>query len=88
MSRYLIQSVESYRVDSEAEAKSLIEEAKRDGNYMLKKYNSEYKERKQKGEVVDAWYKVSLTKQFTDEKEPNGMYSVNYTTGSSFDNID
>ena len=88
MSRYLIQSVESYRVDSEAEAKSLIEEAKRDGNYMLKKYNSEYKEIKQKGEVVDAWYKVSLTKQFTDEKEPNGMYSVNYTTGSSFDSID
>ena len=84
MSRYLIQTVETYRVDSEAEAKNLIEEAKKEGIYQLKKYNSEYKERKQKGEVIDAWYKVTLTKAFTDEREPIGMYSVGYSTGSTF----
>ena len=40
MSRYLIQTVETYRVDSEAEAKNLIEEAKKEGIYQLKKYNT------------------------------------------------
>ena len=84
MSRYLIQTVETYRVDSEAEAKNLIEEAKKEGIYQLKKYNSEYKERKQKGEVVDAWYKVTIVKVFTDEKEPNTQVDISYDSGSAF----
>lgn len=84
MSKYLIQTVETYRVDKEAEAKNLIETAKADGNYILKKYNSEYKERKQKGEVIDAYFKVSLTKCFTDEKDPQYVYSVDYSEGDNF----
>ena len=84
MSKYLIQTTEMYRVDSESEAKNLIEDAKTSSIYELKKYTSEYKERKQKGEVVDAWWKVVLTKTFTDEKEPMGSAEVGYNNGSAF----
>jgi len=82
--RYLLETTENYRVDNESEAKALIEEAKTGSNYTLKKYSSQYKERKQKGEVVDAWYKVTLVKVFTDEKEPDAQVEVTYGEGSAF----
>ena len=68
--KYLIQTVETYRVDSEENAAALIDEAKTDHNFVLTKYTSEHKEKKAKGETVDSWYRVTLTKFFTDEKEP------------------
>ena len=51
--------------------------------YTLAKYSSVYKERKQKGEVIDAWHRVSLTKVFDDEKEPISSVSVEYDTEGS-----
>lgn len=84
--KYLIQTVETYRVDKEDEAKKMIEEAKADNHFILKKYSSEYKERKQKGEVIDTYYKVTLTKAFTDEKEPEFRTEISYAndTESAF----
>lgn len=76
--KYLIQTVETYRVDKEDEAKRMIEEAKSDNHFILKKYSSEYKEKKQKGEVIDTYYKVTLTKAFTDEKEPEFRTEISY----------
>lgn len=78
MARYLIQTTEVYRVDSEAEAKALIEEAKDEDISNLKKYNCEYKNQKAKGEIVQEWYRVTLTKSFADEKEPAESVSINY----------
>lgn len=84
--KYLTQTVETYRVDKEDEAKKMIEEAKADNHFILKKYSSEYKERKQKGEVIDTYYKVTLTKAFTDEKEPEFRTEISYAndTESAF----
>ena len=76
--KYLIQTVETYRVDKEDEAKRMIEEAKSDNHFILKKYSSEYKEKKQKGEAIDTYYKVTLTKAFTDEKEPKFRTEISY----------
>lgn len=76
--KYLIQTVETYRVDKEDEAKRMIEEAKSDNHFILKKYSSEYKEKKQKGEVISTYYKVTLTKAFTDEKEPEFRTEISY----------
>lgn len=76
--RYLTQVVESYRVDREEQVLEMIEEAKQDNRFTLTKHTSQYKERKQKGEVIDAWYKVTLTKVFTDEKEPEANVTINY----------
>lgn len=86
MSKYLINVTENYRVDSESEVEQLIKEAKESSEYSLTKHSSTYKERKQKGEVIDAWWKVSLTKTFTDEKEPIGTTTIIYdnSEGSAF----
>lgn len=78
MSKFLISTVETYRVDTDDEAKTLIEEAKNSSMFELGKYSSEYKERKSKGEVIDAYYKVTLTKFFNDIKEPSQHIKVGY----------
>lgn len=84
MAKYLISVTETYRVDTEAEAAKIIEEAKVNGKYVLSKYSSVKKERKQKGDIIDEWYRLTLTKVFTDEKEPDTNIEVIYNNGSAF----
>lgn len=78
MAKYLISTTEVYRVISEKAAQDLIDEAKADSSYDLVKYNCEHKERKQKGEVIDDWFKVTLFKKFTDEKDPTVLTNIIY----------
>lgn len=78
MSKFLVSTTEVFRVDTDEEAKGLIEEAKRSSMFELGKYSSEFKVKKQKGEVVDEWYKVTLVKHFNDEKEPSQHIKPNY----------
>lgn len=82
--KYLLNTTEVYRVDSEAEAAQLIENAKQESGYILGKYTSQYKERKQKGEVIDSYWKVTLTKEFTSEKEPELQTTIKYEMESAF----
>lgn len=77
--KFLIQTTETYRVDSEEQVKQIIEEAKNDNHFIVKKYTSQFKERKQKGEVIDAYWKLSITKEFADEKEPQFQTEIEYT---------
>ena len=74
--KYLLGTTEVYRLDSESEANTLLEDAKQEGN--LSKYSCVHKERKSKGEVIDEWYRVTLTKTFTDEKEPDQSVLISY----------
>lgn len=78
MSKYLVSTVETYRVDTEAEATKAIEEAKNDNAYVLGKYTSEHKTRKAKGEIIDEYWKLSLTKLFNDIKEADTPVTVSY----------
>ena len=55
---------EEWIANTEEEAKDLIEKAKLDNTYELTKYSSDKKEKKSKGEVVDSWFVVKLTKTF------------------------
>lgn len=80
--KYLIETTEVYRCDTEDEAKALIEEAKKTST--LKKYNCIAKERKQKGETVDSWFRLTLTKVWDSEKEPCGSTTVKYGVSSAF----
>ena len=82
MAKYLIKTTEEHRADSEREAAELIEAAKKDDRYALAKYSSVHKERKQKGEVVDEYFIVTLVKVFDDAKEPCGEASVEYKIGA------
>ena len=78
MSKYLITTTEVYRVDSEPEVETLINEAKEDSKFSVAKYNCEHKERKQGGEVIDNWYRVQIVKSFNNEKEPETKVEVSY----------
>lgn len=78
MSRYLIKVTEQYRCDTEAEAEALINEAKENKQYTVIKTSSEMKTTKAKGEVVDEWRRVLITKEFTSEKEPSEQIVISY----------
>lgn len=79
--KFLLTTTEVYRVDNEAEAEKLIEEAKADNHFILSKYQSQFKEKKQKGEVIESYHKVTLVKEFTSEKEPEFSCNITYTDG-------
>lgn len=79
MSKYLCKTVETYRVDTEEEANFLIEDNKNQTTFELIKYSSEYKTRKSKGEIIDEYWVVSLTKGITDIKEPDRRIKVEYS---------
>lgn len=85
MSKYLLNVTEVYRVDTESEAIKFIDEARQDNRFTLKKHSSVYRERKQKGEVVDSWYRLTLTKAWDDEKEPCGATKVSYGVSCAWD---
>lgn len=84
MSKYLLKVEETYRADSETEAAQIINEAKQDKRFTLSKYSSVKRERKQKGEIVDEWMRVTLTKTFDDEKEPVNQVTVAYDVDDAF----
>lgn len=63
----LCKRTEEWRVNDEAEAKVLIEQAKANENvegYELKSYKMVKKDKKSKGEVIDEWVIVTLVKQW------------------------
>ena len=76
MSKFLCAVTETYRIDSESEADELIAAARENGIYELKKYNLQKKEVKSKGEVIDEYYMLSLTKSIQDPKEPSSYIEV------------
>ena len=69
---YLIKTTEMYRCATEKEANELIQKAKQSTTYTVSKHSSEIKTLKAKGEIVDEWRRVTITKVFTSEKEPEG----------------
>jgi hypothetical protein len=82
---HLIKVEETYRADSEKEAAKLINDAKNNNSFTLSKYTSVHRELKQKGEVVDEWQRVTLTKIIDDEREPIGSTVISYDAfGSAF----
>lgn len=76
--KYLISTKEVYRVDTENLVENLVNEAKNDNRFVLTKYNVEKREQKMKGVVVDEWFRVTLEKKFTDEKEPESEVRIDY----------
>lgn len=76
MSKYLINRIDTFRVDTEEEAKVFIEQLKQ-GSGELLKHSIEYKEQKAKGEVIQSWYRLVVKRQYNDEKEPIISFSQN-----------
>ncbi|MBP3801444.1 MAG: hypothetical protein J6I85_05445 [Clostridia bacterium] len=65
--RILLNNTETYRVDTEEEAKALIEEMKENASdYIVDSYSSVRKEKKKKGEIIAEGYQVKITKKYSD----------------------
>lgn len=75
---HLIKTTEVYRVETEDEAKKFIEEQKQNDSYEMVKYSSEYKVKKVKGQIEEEWFRVTLVKNFDDEKDPIGSVKISY----------
>ena len=75
---HLIKTTEVYRVETEDEAKKFIEEQKQNDSYEMIKYSSEYKIKKAKGQIEEEWFRVTLVKNFDDEKDPIGSVKISY----------
>ncbi len=82
--KFLLTTTEVYRFNDEPSAVKFIEDEKTKPGYTVIKSAVDYKERKQKGEVIDFWWKVTLVKKFNDEKEPERDVDVTYDNGSAF----
>lgn len=80
MAKYLINRIDTFRVDSEQEAKEFVEQLKTGGGEVLK-HSIEYKEQKAKGEVIQDWYRLVVKRQYNDEKEPDYAYENNNEIG-------
>ena len=77
--RYLTQVQETYRLPNEKEVESFLNELKNDNRFVIKKYSSVKKERKQKGEVIDEWIQFTVVKIFNDEKEADTIVNIDYS---------
>lgn len=67
MAKLLMKTTDVYRVDTEEEAMAMIEDAKEnqnEGSFVVTKSGYVMKTKKQKGEIVDAWYICSIEKTF------------------------
>lgn len=78
---FLTSVTETYRVNSETEVELMLAEARKAPEYELKKYNIEKKERKESGEVVDRWFRVTMVKLFANEKDPQEEVGIRYEVG-------
>lgn len=64
----LLKQTDEIRVESEVQAKNLIEEFKekaREEGYEITSYTSTLKEKKSKGEVIDSFYIVKIVKRWS-----------------------
>ena len=78
MSKYLINDVVTYRVDTVEEVEILHEELKANPTFQLAQFSYQTKEIKVKGEVEDTYQLVKAKLVFNNEKEPESDISINY----------
>lgn len=73
--KYLITRTDIYRCDTEEEAKAFIQDLKDAGNCVISS-TIQMKDRKQKGEVIDEWTRLTVKTVYNDEKEPDTPFET------------
>lgn len=67
MSFEIMKQTDEIRVETEQDAKSLIESFKQkadEGGYEIASYAATHKEKKSKGEIIDSYYVVKIVKKW------------------------
>ena len=75
---YLIKTIETYRLPSEESADVFLKEMKENPVFEVIKHVTTKKDIKEKGEIVESYYKVEVTKVFNEEKYPNSEIDIEY----------
>ena len=78
MIKYLLSATNTYRVHTVAEVEALHEELKNNPDFELVQFSYTTKDVKVKREIVDQYQVVKAKLVFTNEKEPEVMYEVEY----------
>jgi hypothetical protein len=76
--KYLVSTTEVYRVDNMEAVEALQEAVNSDSKYEVASFTYKAKCKKQKGEIIDEWYQVTVKKVFNDEKDPYSSITVKY----------
>ena len=76
--KYLLNVVETYRLEDENQVEAFLKELKADDRFIVTRYSSTKKEIKAKGEIIEEYIKFSVTKTFNSEKEPENEVSIDY----------
>ena len=79
--RYLLKAVDTYRVPTVEDVERLHEELLEDPSFDLTAFSYKTKQIKAKGEIIEEYQVVSATKVFTNEKDPEDVYTVSYERG-------
>jgi hypothetical protein len=75
---YLLNTVVTYRVHTVEEAEVMHERFKNDGRFELVQFSYTTKDIKVKGEVVDQYQVVKMKLIFTNEKDPEATYQLDF----------
>lgn len=75
---YLLNTVVTYRVHTVEEAEAMHERFKNDGRFELVQFSYTTKDIKEKGEVVDQYQVVKMKLIFTNEKDPEATYQLDF----------
>ena len=76
---YLLSTVVTYRVHTVEDAEALHERLKKDGRFELVAFSRTTKYIKVKKEVVDTYEVCKAKLVFTDEKDPEATYELDFT---------
>lgn len=79
--RYLLKAVDTYRVPTVADVEILHEQLLDDPTFDLTAFSYKTKQVKAKGEVIEEYQVVTATKVFTNEKDPEDVFTVTYERG-------
>lgn len=82
MTKYLINDVTTYRVETVKDVEKLHEELLADSSFELTAFSYTTKYIKEKGEIVDEYQIVKAKKVFNQEKEPDNLIDVKYEGGN------
>ena len=75
---YLINTVVTYRVHTVEDAEALHERLKNDGRFELMAFSRTTKPIKVKKDVVDEYQVCKAKLVFTEEKEPEARYEIDF----------
>lgn len=79
--KYLLKAVDTYRVPTIADVEALHEQLLDDPTFDLTAFSYKTKQIKAKGDVIEEYQVVTATKIFTNEKDPEEVYTVTYERG-------